>query len=176
MKFSKSSIKNLSLLVLTAFFVFIPQTVFSQSEKLGIVNYTPPKDWTKTPKPNVVAFSEFNQTTGSFCIITLYGATPGTGDPTGDFKKEWKNLVVANMKAEANPKTDKQTGDGWTAISGGSEVESEVGKAVGFLTVFSGFGNTVSILAVFNDPAYVKQVDAFIGAIELDKAAEPANN
>ncbi len=156
--------------------LFVPQTVFCQAEKLGIVQYTPPKDWTKTPQPNVVAFSEFNQTTGVFCIITLYGATPGTGNPTSDFNNEWNNLVVKNMKAEANPKTDEQKGDGWTAISGGSQVESEAGKAIGFLTVISGFGKTVSILAVFNDPAYGKQVDAFIGAIEMDKPVAPANN
>ncbi len=154
--------------------LFIPNTVFCQTEKLGIVQYTPPQGMTKTPKENVVAFSEINQTTGTYCIITLYGATPGTGNPTSDFTREWKNLVVKNMKAEANPTTDTQTGDGWTAISGGGEVESEVGKAVGFLTVISGFGQTVSILAVFNDPAYVKQVDAFIGSLEMDKVTTPA--
>ena len=94
-----------------------------------------------------MAFSELNQTTGAYCIITLYGATPGSGSPQSDFAQEWTNLVVKTMKAEAN--------------SGGSEVQSEVGKAVGFLTVISGFGKTVSILAVFNGPAYVTQVDRF---------------
>lgn len=153
----------------------MPPTAFGQTEKLGIVQYTPPSGWTKTAKENVVAFSAFNQTTGGFCIITVYGATPGVGDPNSDFAKEWNNLVVKNMKAEAYPKTDEQKGDGWTVISGGSEAESEVGKAIGFLTVISGFGKTVSVLAVFNDPAYVKQVDSFIGAIEMDKTVAPAN-
>ncbi|MGI9064783.1 MAG: hypothetical protein ACR2HX_00020 [Pyrinomonadaceae bacterium] len=168
--------KRFTLFALTAVVLFIPQSAICQTEKLGIVQYTPPKGMNKTPKENVVAFSELNQTTGTFCIITLYGATPGTGNPTGDFTREWNNLVVKTMKAEAHPKTDEQKGDGWTAISGGSEVESEVGKAVGFLTVISGFGKTVSILAVFNDPAYAKQVDAFIGAIEMDKTVAPAIN
>ena len=132
--------------------------------------------WAKTPKENVVAFSNYNQATGRFCIITVYGATPGSGNPQGDFNREWNNLAVKNMKAEAYPKTDEQKGDGWTAVSGGAEVESEAGKAAGFLTVISGFGRTVSILAVFNDPAYVTQVDAFIRAIDLDKPAAPANH
>jgi hypothetical protein len=154
----------------------VPQPAFSQVEKLGIVQYTSPKGWTKIPKENVLAWSNLNQTTGGYCILTLYGATPGTGNPQRDFIREWNNLVVKNMKAEANPKTDEQKGDGWTVISGGSEVESGVGKAAGFLTVISGFGKTVSILAVFNDPAYVKQVDAFIGAIKMDKTVAPANH
>jgi hypothetical protein len=156
--------------------LLIPSRAFCQTEKLGIVHYTPPKGMTKTPKENIVAFSEYNQTTGKYCIITLYGATPGTGNPTTDFTREWKNLVVKNMKAEANPTTETTVAEGWAIVADGSEVESDVGKAVGFLTVISGFEKTVSILAVFNDPAYVKQVDSFIGSIDLDKIAAPANN
>ncbi len=157
--------------------LFIPQPVFCQKEKLGIVHFTPPKGWTKTPKENIIGFSQLNEATGKFCIITLYGATPGTGNANSDFKREWNNLVIKNMKVEANPQTDTQAAEGWTGISGGSEADSaETGKAVSFLTVISGFGKTVSILAVFNDPAYVKQVDAFIGAIGMDKTSAPANN
>ncbi len=108
----------------------IPQTVFCQKEKLGIVKYTPPKGWTKTAKvENVVAFSDIKQT-GQFCIITLYGATPGAGSPTADFAREWNNLVVKTMKAKANPPTETQAADGWTVIGGASAVE----EGVAFLT------------------------------------------
>lgn len=72
---------SFSLFVLTVVGLSMPQKVFCQTEKLGTVSYTPPKDWTKTMKENIVAFSEFNQATGRFCVITLYGATPGTGNP-----------------------------------------------------------------------------------------------
>jgi len=177
MKVSKISHRIiLSLFVTLMFCLFIPQTVFCQTEKLGIVQYTPPQGWAKTPKENVIGFTEYNQATGKFCIITLYGATPGTGSGQGDFSREWANLVVKNMKAEENPKPEAQTVDGWTVLAGGSAVESEAGKAVAFLTVVSGFGQAVSVLAVFNDPAYVKQVDSFISAIDLDKPAPPVNN
>ncbi len=163
-----------TVLWLTIFGSFIPQTVFCQTEKLGIVSYAPPKGWTKTPKENVVGFSELNQTTGGFCIITLYGATPGTGTPAGDFAREWKNLVVAILKAEANPQTETQTADGWTMMAGGAAVEIEGGKALAFLTVFSGFGKTVSVLGVFNQQSYLAQLDAFIGSIKLDKTTTPS--
>lgn len=75
------------------------------------------------------------------------------------------------MKAEAKPKTETQSVDGWTITSGGSAVEGEIGKAIGFLTVISGFGQAVSVLAVFNDEAYEKQVDAFISSLDLAKPA-----
>jgi hypothetical protein len=156
--------------------LLIPQTAFCQSEKLGSVSYTSPQGWTKDLKQNVVGFSNLNQKTGGFCIISLYGATPGTKNSTAEFIKEWNYLVVKNMKPEAVPQTDTQNDDGWTLISGGSAVESEVGKAVAFLTVISGYGKTISILAVFNDPVYVKDVDNFIKAIDIDKSNPPAYN
>ncbi|HEY2976083.1 MAG TPA: hypothetical protein VGJ48_26450, partial [Pyrinomonadaceae bacterium] len=65
MKFPVSIHKLIpGLLVLILIGLFIPQTAFAQKEKLGIVNYTPPNGWNKTPKENVVAFSTLNATTG----------------------------------------------------------------------------------------------------------------
>lgn len=176
MKNNPISLKITIALFSTLFLVlFIPQTVFSQSEKLGIVSYTPPKGMTKTLKENVVAFSEMNQTTGSFCLITLYGATKSTDSPANDFTREWNELVIKTLKAEANPTTETTKADGWTIIAGGAETNSEVGKAAAFLTVISGFGKTISILAVFNNPNYVTQIDAFISAIDLEKSVSESN-
>ena len=164
------------LIVLVVVSLSTALSSFGQSEKLGIVQYTPVSGWTKTPKPNIVSFSELNQTTGAYCIITLYGATAGTGNPQSDFTREWTNLVVKTMKAEANPETDTTVVDGWTALAGGAAMESEAGKGVAFLTVISGLGKTVSILAVFNNQQYVGKVDAFIKGIGLDKTVAPSNN
>jgi len=176
MTFSKYFCRLSVGICLLTLFLFAAGTAFAQAEKLGIVNYTPPKGMTKTLKENVVLFSEFNQTTGMYCIITVYGATPGTGNAKSDFEREWNNLVVKALdKAEANPTVDTSTAEGWTIIAGGSPVESGAGKALAFLTVISGSGKTVSILAVFNDPAYLKQVDAFISGLDLDKPVARAN-
>ena len=151
--------------------LLIPGTVFGQTEKLGIVNYTPPKGWTKTSKENVVAYSVLNRATGGFCVVTVYGATRGTGNPQSDFKREWDELVVKGLNAEPNPKTETRVREGWTATAGGAAAELQGTKAVAFLTVLSGFGRTVSILGVFNDEAYTTQFAAFAESIELDKTA-----
>ncbi|MEQ1761783.1 MAG: hypothetical protein ABL984_01425 [Pyrinomonadaceae bacterium] len=164
-------------LCLMVVFAIGPPTVFGQTEKLGVVKYTPPRGMTKLPKENTIVFSEFDQATGKFCIITLYGATPGTGNAKSDFAREWNNLVVKTFtKAEANPSTETSSEDGWTAIGGGSEVEGGVGKAVAFLTVVSGFGQTVSILGVFNDQAHAAKLASFITALEMDKVKAPPAN
>lgn len=163
------------LFVTLVFCSFIPQTASGQTEKLGIVQYTPPKGWAKTAKvENVVAFSEVNQTTGGFCIITIYGAIASVGNPNNDFASEWNKLVVQTLKAEANPQTETEKEDGWTAIAGGAAVDFQGGKALAFLTVISGFGKTVSVLSVFNNQSYAPRLQAFIESIKLDKTTAAA--
>jgi hypothetical protein len=158
-----------SLMVLTAVLWVCPQTGFCQTERLGTVRYTPPKNFTKTTKDNVVAFSQLDKTTGRFCIITLYGTTTSTGTPQGDFAREWNNLVVKTLGAKPDPKTETEMADGWTAIAGGDTVDVESGKAVALLSVYSGYGQAISVLGVFNDEAYLSQITAFVSTIEPEK-------
>jgi len=157
------------------FCLFMPQTVFCQREKLDIVEYTPPKGWTKTPKEGAVTYSYVNQGRTGFCVITVYASTASAGSPAKDFSEAWNELVVRPFKAEANPKTEMQSSDGWQAIAGGSAFESEGAKAYAILTVFSGFGKTASVLAVFNDESLGAQLEAFTQSIKLDKIAVAAN-
>ena len=159
---------SFGLFVLTAG-LFIPQAAFCQTEKLGSVNYTPPKGWKKTPSENIVTFSEINEGTGRFCTITLYGAAPGSGNPQNDFAREWNNLVVKPFNGDANPKTETEAADGWTAIAGGAAVDFQGSKAFASLTVFSHGGTTVSVLGIFNDEAYANQLTAFVTGMNIDK-------
>jgi len=55
-----------------AIFVVIPATIFSQTEKLDIFEYTPPKGWTKTPKDGVMVYIDSNKTAGTFCVLSVY--------------------------------------------------------------------------------------------------------
>ncbi len=166
----------LGLFILASIVFFIPSTAFCQTEKLGIVQYTPPKDWKKNENENVVVFSEVNQTSGGFCFITLYGATNGTGNAKKDFAKEWKNRVVEPFGGEANPKTETDSTDEWTGTSGGSAVEFQGNKSVAFLTVFSRDNLTFSVLGITNDEKYLSQLVAFVSGIKEDKNARMITN
>ena len=160
---------TLLIVAVSAICLSSPLAVLTQTEKLGIVSITPPKGWTRTAKENIVAYSESNPATGRFCIITLYGATPGTGKAQSDFAREWNNLVVKPFSAEADPKTETESADGWTATAGGTGVEHQGSKAYAFLTVFTSQGKTVSVLGVFNDPAYLDRLTAFVTGLDIDK-------
>lgn len=152
----------------------MPQTALCQTEKFGIVSYTPPAGWTKTAKEDRVAFSVLNQSTGGFCIITIFGATPSSGSPQNDFQSAWNALVVKPFQAEANPTTQTDSEDGWTAVIGGAGIDFQGNKALVSLTVYSGFGKSVSVLGVLNDQSYLPPLQAFVVGITLDKTASPA--
>lgn len=164
------------LFILISIGLFIPSTAFCQMEKLGMVQYTPPKDWKKNENENVVVFSDVNEKTGGYCFITLYGATTGTGNPKKDFAKEWKNRVVTAFGGEANPKTETDSTDEWTGTSGGSAVEFQGSKAAAFLTVFSRDEITFSVLGITNDETYLPKLVAFVSGIKEDKTAAMTTN
>lgn len=158
--------------------LFISQAVVAQTEKLGVVQYTPPKGWAKAAKEHAVVFSEVDQAAGRFCLITLYSAGPSTGNPQSDFAREWDARVVKPWGAEANPETKTVPDNGWTAVAGGAQINFSGNPAFAFLTVISGFGKTVSVLSVLNHESYLTTLQAFIEKMDIDKAdiatADPA--
>ncbi len=160
--------------IIVFFLVSVPRTTLCQTETLEGVRYTPPKGWVKTEKQGAVVYTDLNKGTNAFCIITVYGERPGTGDPGRDFANKWNELVVTPFKAESSPKTDSQTtADGWQAVSGGAQIEVEGVKSIAILTVLSGYGKTASILAITNDESYLPKIQAFLDGVKLDKAAIP---
>jgi hypothetical protein len=149
--------------------LFVSQAVMAQTEKLGLVQYTPPKGWAKSAKEHAVVFSEIDQAAGRFCFITLYSAGPSTGDPKSDFAREWNARVVQPWSGEANPKTETTPDNGWTVIAGGAFIDFSGNKAFALLTVISGFGKTVSVLGIFNDNSYLGPLQAFVEKMDIDK-------
>ena len=170
----KTSKIILALFIVQIFCLFIPQSSFGQTETLESVTFTPPKGWTKTPKEGAAVYTIIDKTTNAFCILTIYGSSPSAGNPNQDFTNEWNNLVIKPFKAQANPKTESQTSpEGWQATAGGGEIELSAGiKAIALLTVFSGFGKTVSVLTIFNDQSYLAQMQTFMDGIKLDKTTD----
>ena len=159
---------------LALFFLFIPLSIYCQSETLDGVQYTPPAGWSKTPKQGAVVFSDIDKVTNAFCILTVYGATPSLGNARRDFAVKWNEGAVRSLGAQSNPPTDVQsTAEGWQVVSAASQVELQGVKAVAILTVVSGFGKAAGVLAIFNDQAYLPKLEAFLATVKLDKTEAP---
>ena len=161
-------------LLLTVIGLTGPQMTFGQTEKFDIAEFTPPKGWERAPRDGAVVFKDVNKTTGKFCVLTIYASSPGSGNSAKDFADQWAELVVDKFKAQPGPKTESQASDGWQATVGGTQIETGGLQAVAVLSVMSGFGKTVSLLAVFNDESYLPIIDAFGKGLKLDKIASPS--
>lgn len=173
-----------SIFTLIVSFTLFPQIIFGQTETFDMVKFIPPKNWTKTEKKGAVVYSDLNKAANAFCVITVYSGTASNGSAAKDFAADWKTFVVEPYKAEAKPKTDSQTEDGWTTTSATALIETDGIKSLAMLAVFSGFGKTTSILTISNHEKYIKPISAFLESIKLDQtplptiiaAAVPVNN
>jgi len=157
-------------LFIAGLFMFIPHMIFSQTEKLDIIEYTPPKGWKETPKDGLMVFNDYDKNTGGFCLLTVYPSTASVGSPDKDFVNSWNERVARPFKAEANPKTETQTQDGWTSVSAATQIQSDGITSAVMMTVVSGYGRTASILAILNNQEYLPQIDAFMAGIKMNKA------
>src|SRR5580765_4251917 len=157
------SAKITFVLSMACFLLFAAQPICAQTETLEGVQYTPPKGWVKTEKPGAVTYTDINKATNAFCILTVYGERPGTGDPKRDFADKWSEWAVKPFGAESSPKTDIEvTPDGWRAVSGGSPIDMQGVKAVAVLTVVSGYGKAAGVLAIINDDSYLAKIQGFL--------------
>jgi hypothetical protein len=171
MGFSKSFYElSFSFFILAIIVFCIPQSIFCQTEKIDIIQFTSPSGWTKTPKDGLMVYSNADKSTGGFCLLTVYPSTASAGSPNNDFANEWNEKVVKPFKAQANPKTETQTNDGWASVSAATQIESDGITSAVMMTVISGYGRTASILAIFNNQEYLPQIDAFMNGIKMDKA------
>ncbi len=158
--------------------LLITKPVFSQTETFDIATYTAPSGWKKDAKDEVINYTHANASTGTFCVITVYASTASNGVAQTDFNNEWNEKVVTPYNAEANPKTETQTtAAGWKAVVGAAPVKVDGVDIYIILTVFSGFGKTMTIRTSLNDQSYTTQVDALLESMQLDKTSTaPINN
>ncbi len=143
---------------------------FAQKETFDITTYSSPKGWEKDVKKNAVNYKIIDQQKKTWCQIGIYRSTATKGSVDQDFNSDWQELIVANYKITAAPKmTSIPDADGWKIKSGGSAYSFNNSNAMVMLTTISGYGKTVSIVAVTNNPDYGADIQNFIASIELNK-------
>ncbi len=155
----------------TAFIILIllfSISAFAQTQKFDVMTYTPPKGWTQRQSGSVKTFSIIDKSAGKFCIMMLHPSITNHGTPSQDFAYVWKTLVRETFNASANPEKETTESDGFTINQGGELIEFEGNKALAMLTTISGKGKVISLLSIFNNAKYADDVQAFLGAIDID--------
>ncbi len=141
-----------------------------KAETFDLITYSPPQGWVKnSATEGVVTFTTSNEKDG-FCVIGIYTSREISGDVKTDFETEWTNHVATPFKTELKPDaSENPRDDGWKQISGAVIFNGEGGKTLAVLTVFIGGGKVVSVIAIFNDDEYSKDVEDFVNTLTLKK-------
>jgi hypothetical protein len=156
-------------LILCALCVFAGD-ISAQSETFDITTYIPIKGWKKETSTSAVQFSKEDATKGTYCMITLLKAVPGTANAKENFDAAWDNVVKGMVKVTAAPEMQAPAKDaGWEAQSGYSSFDLEGNKGIAMLVTSSGFDKMVNIVILTNTDVYEKEITAFLGSISFKK-------
>jgi len=157
------------IILLCAFCAFVGN-VEGQIETFDLITYTPPKAWKKQTAESVVQLAKEDTANGTYCLITLYKAVPGTASSKENFDLAWASLVKEMVTVSAPPEMQPSaTENGWEAQSGYAPFERDGNKGIVVLVTSSGFEKMVNLIILTNTDAYEKEMTAFLESINLKK-------
>lgn len=153
------------LLVLVQIFSVL---LFAQkTEKFDIFTYIAPKGWQKQVNESAVQLG-VEDSNGGICLVTLFKSVPGSVESKANFDAAWETVVKAVIAVSGEPQMQPPASEnGWTAESGLSSYESDGKKGVVMLITMSGAGKMVNILVLTNTDAFQRDLDGFLGSIDL---------
>ena len=79
---SNLPVKNISILL---FLCFALTNAFAQEETFDPLTYTAPKTWKKEVTTSAIQYTNEDEATGTFCMISLLKAVPATSDSKENF-------------------------------------------------------------------------------------------
>ncbi|MBI5856995.1 MAG: hypothetical protein HZB42_05020 [Sphingobacteriales bacterium] len=158
--------------ILFTFFCTSVATVFAQKETFDLATYTAPKGWKKQPAESAVQFSKEDAAKGTYCLITLYKAVPGTANSKENFDLAWTSVVKEMVTVSTAPEMQAVTTEnGWETQSGYAAFESDGTKGVALLVTASAIDKMVNLIVLTNTDVYEKDMTAFLESIILKKPA-----
>ena len=151
--------------------IISPLNAFAQKQTFDISTYTVPKGWVKQPSEAAIQFSKEDAAKGTYCMITLYNAVPGTANSKENFDLAWASLVKEMVTVSTAPEMQPvATENGWEAQSGYAPFESEGTKGVVMLVTSSSSSKMVNIIILTNTNEYEKEMTAFLESVSLKKS------
>ena len=118
-------------------------TSFAQQQTFDITTFTLPPEWKKQATTNAIQLSKEDPATGTYCLITLYKAIPGTTDAKENFDLAWESLVKEMVTVSTQPEMEPAaTEDGWEIQSGYAPFESDGNKGIAALYFPTIFGSS----------------------------------
>jgi hypothetical protein len=145
---------------------------FAQKEIFELVKYMAPKGWKKELRQDLVMYTIVAKKDKAWCQLGIYKSTDSRGSLEKDFAADWKELVCNTYKiADTAMAADTAEADGWKIKTGSGNFTFNNKPAAAMLTTFSGYGKSISIVAVAGNQRYLQDIENLIASIELTKPA-----
>lgn len=151
-------------------------STMAQQASFDIVSYTIPGSWKKQSTENSVQLSKEDVTKGTYCIITLLKAVPGTTNSKTNFDAAWESVIKEMVTISTAPEMQiPVTEDGWEAQTGYAPFESEGSKGIVMLVTSTGYEKMVNIIIMTNSDVYEKDMTSFLESVSFTKPGPAAN-
>jgi hypothetical protein len=151
-------------------FVSFYAKMFAQKETFDLATYSPPKKWKKQSSETAVQFTKEDTAKGTYCMITLSKAVPGTANSKENFDLTWASIVKEMVTVSTAPEMQPAaTEKGWEVQSGYAPFESDGNKGIVVLVTSTGFGKMVTVIILTNTDMYEKDITSFLESISLKK-------
>jgi hypothetical protein len=143
---------------------------FAQKETFELVKYIAPKGWKKELRQDLVMYTVVDKKDKAWCQLGIYKSTDSKGSLENDFDADWKELVCKTYKiTDTVPPADTAEADGWKIKTGSGKFTFNNKPAAAMLTTFSGYGRSISIVAVAGNQRYLQNIQDLIASIELTR-------
>ncbi len=157
------------LLVINLLFISVV-TSFAQQQKFDLITFTPPNGWKNQNTESALQFTKEDAAKGTYCIITLMKAIPGSADAKGNFDAAWETVVKEMVKISVAPEMQPVSKEeGWEAQTGYAPFELDGTKGVALLVTSTGYEKMVNILVLTNTNEYETELTTFLGSVILAK-------
>jgi hypothetical protein len=154
------------LLPVLAGFCVLPAAA-AGPETFDIATFRAPPGWERVALPGLLSFRTPSARQGAAQIF-LFPSQPSTGSPRANFEAEWARLVTAPLGPVPTPQLNtEQTPDGWTAVSGATNVTREGANMAVLLVTVTGFDRVMSVVVHFAGQEQVAEVDQFFRQLEF---------
>ncbi len=166
-------------LIAVSFAMSVLLSAFAQTEKFDIASFNPPQGWQRMDSNGVVIFHDYKTKNNltSFGQIILFPSRATKTNATANFKDEWNLKVVQPTGTKAKPTTQTETTpDGWTAVTGYSNITTPGISYMTMLVTATGFGRTMSVMANTAGSDHAATIEKFFKELDLDSKTATAMN
>ena len=167
--------------LLTLILNVLAWAAIAQTETFDLTTFVEPSGWKKEVKDNIISYTKTDNTKKTWCQIGIYRSTASKGSIEADFDSEWQILVANPYQIKEAPNSGGiQDAEGWKIKVGSGTFSFNKSDAQAILSVISGYGRVVSIIAINNSQDYLSQIQSLLTSVELKNpelqpAVQPEN-